>query len=178
MMLQGLLFGFLLSIVGLTLDERGGDLATFVAALFIVVGVIMLAGAAKFFFQEEDDDKPPPAWLEKIESYTPKQAYSTGIGWLIVSPKQWVFVLTAVAVVFTAGLSAAASFINFLIFTLLVQTVYFLILAIHLAMPKRLGKILDALFIWLKDHFRPVVIVMFTAFGLFFLLKGLLELAG
>jgi hypothetical protein len=177
-MLQGLLFGFLLSIVGLTLDERGGDLATFVAALFIVVGVIMLAGAAKFFFQEEDDDKPPPAWLEKIESYTPKQAYSTGIGWLIVSPKQWVFVLTAVAVVFTAGLSAAASFINFLIFTLLVQTVCFLILAIHLAMPKRLGKILDALFIWLKDHFRPVVIVMFTAFGLFFLLKGLLELAG
>ena len=56
--------------------------------MFILVGIIMLAGAAKFIFQEEDDDKPPPVWLEKIEYLTPREAFSTGFGWLLVSPKQ------------------------------------------------------------------------------------------
>jgi hypothetical protein len=107
MMVQGIIFGFLLSFVGLTTEQRAGDLATVVAVLFIVVGIVMLVGASKFLFQEEDDDKPPPKWLEQIESLAPRQAFSTGFGWLMVSPKQWAFVLTAVAVIFTANLSVA-----------------------------------------------------------------------
>jgi threonine/homoserine/homoserine lactone efflux protein len=107
MMVQGIIFGFLLSFVGLTTEQRAGDLATVVAVLFIVVGIVMLVGASKLIFQEEDDDKPPQKWLEQIETLTPRQAFSTGFGWLMVSPKQWVFVLTAVAVIFTANLSVA-----------------------------------------------------------------------
>jgi threonine/homoserine/homoserine lactone efflux protein len=138
----------------------------------------MLVGASKFIFQEEDDGKPPPAWLKKIEQFTPREAFSTGIGWLMISPKQWVFVLTAVAVIFTANLTMAASLANYFVFTLLVQTVYFLILIISLTMPERSAKILDTLFLWLKSHFRSVVIVMFSLFGLFFLIKGLTGLVG
>lgn len=173
MMMQGIIFGFLFSFIGLTTEERSADLATIVSVLFIVAGIIMLVGAAKFIFQEEDDDKPPPAWLEKIEHRSPRQAYSTGIGWLMVSPKQWVFVLTAVAVVFTANLSNIASLINFFIFTVLVQLMYFLIIGIHLLMPRRSDQILDSIFRWIKNNFRPVVIVIFTGFGLFFLFKGI-----
>jgi threonine/homoserine/homoserine lactone efflux protein len=177
MMVQGIIFGFLLSFVGLTTEQRAGDLATVVAVLFIVVGIVMLVGASKFLFQEEDDDKPPPKWLEQIESLTPRQAFSTGFGWLMVSPKQWAFVLTAVAVIFTANLSVAASLFNFFVFTVLIQSVYFLIIALHLAIPKQSAKILDALFNWIKNNFRPVVIVLFTAFGLFFLFKGITGLS-
>ena len=38
------------------------------------------------------------------------------------------------------------------------------------------GAMLDALFNWIKNNFRPVVIVIFTGFGLFFLFKGISEL--
>jgi hypothetical protein len=55
----------------------------------------------------------------------------------------------------------------------LIQIFYLLIIGIHLLMPRRSGAILDALFNWIKDNFRPVVIVMFTGFGLFFLFKGI-----
>jgi hypothetical protein len=60
--------------------------------------------------------------------HTPKHgltafAYVSGM----VSPKQWVFVLTAVAVIFTANLSAFASLVNFFIFTALIQIVDFII---------------------------------------------------
>jgi threonine/homoserine/homoserine lactone efflux protein len=137
------------------------------------VGVIMLTGATKFIFQEEDDDKPPPAWLDKIELLTPRAAFSTGFGWIMVSPKQWAFVLTAVAVIFAANLSPLQSLVNYFIFSVLIQIFYLLIIGIHLLMPRRSGAIRDALFNWIKDNFRPVVIVMFTGFGLFFLFKGI-----
>jgi hypothetical protein len=176
MMLQGIIIGFLFSFVGLTMDERGPELLTVVSVMFILVGIIMLVGAAKFFFQEEDDDKLPPTWLEKIEYISPRGAFSTGFGWIMISPKQWAFVLTAVSVIYTANLNPIASLINFLIFTVLIQLFYLLIIGVHLLMPKRSGAILDSLFNWIKNHFRPVVIVLFTGFGLFFLIKGITEL--
>jgi len=100
-------------------------------------------------------------------------AHSSVIGWSMVSPMQWAFVLTAVAVIFTANLTPIQSLVNYFIFSVLIQLFYLLIIGIHLLMPRRSGAILDALFIWIKDNFRPVVIVMFAGFGIFFLFKGI-----
>jgi threonine/homoserine/homoserine lactone efflux protein len=173
MMVQGILFGLLFSFVGLTMDERGAELTAIVSILLVLVGIIMLTGAAKFIFKEEDDDKAPPAWLEKIEYLSPRAAYSTGLGWIMVSPKQWAFVLTAVAVIFTANLDPIVSLVNYFIFSVLIQVTYLIIIGLHLLMPERSGAILDSLFNWIKNNFRPVVIVIFTGFGIFFLLKGI-----
>lgn len=173
MTIQGILFGALFSFVGLTMNERGPELITVVSVLFILVSIIMLTGAAKFFFQEEDDDKPPPAWLEKIEYLSPRTAFTTGFGWIMVSPKQWAFVMTAVAVIFTANLNPIASLINFFIFSVLIQLVYFIIIGIHLLIPKRSAAILDGIFKWTSNNFRTVAIALFLGFGLFFLFKGI-----
>ena len=173
MMVQGILFGLLFSFVGLTMDEKEPELTAIVSLLIILVGIIMLTGAAKFIFKEDDDDKAPPAWLEKIEYLSPRDAFSTGFGWILVSPKQWAFVLTAVAVIFTANLESIVSLVNFFIFSVLIQLFYLIIIGLHLLMPERSGAILDSLFNWIKNNFRPVVIVIFTGFGLFFLIKGI-----
>lgn len=173
MLVQGILLGSLFSFVGLTMDERGPELMVVVSVMFILVGIIMLTGAAKFLFQEDDDDKPPPAWLDKIENLDPLAAFSTGFGWIMVSPKQWAFVLTAVAVIFTANLKPIASLVNFFIFSVLIQLVYFIIIGIHLLMPRRSEAILDEVFKWIKNNFRTVAITLFTGFGIFFLYKGI-----
>jgi hypothetical protein len=177
MMVQGVVLGFLMSIVGLTVENRGGDLVTVVSALFVVTGIILLVGGSKFVFQD-DDDKAPPDWFNKIELMSPAQALKLGFGWLMVSPKQWVLVLTAVAVIFAAYLTPAASVVNFFIFALFVQTLFFIIIGIQLLLPRRSQAILDRLFAWLKKHLRLLAIVIFVGFGLFFLVKGLMGLAG
>ena len=177
MMVQGLLLGFLMSVVGLTVERRGGDLMTVVSILFVVTGLILLSGAAKFAVRD-DDDKAPPDWLERIESMSPTQALKLGFGWLMISPKQWVLVLTAVAVIFSAYLPLLTSAVNFFIFTILVQTVYFVIIAISLLIPRRSQKILDSLFALLKKHLMALAVGIFGFFGLFFLIKGLTGLLG
>ncbi|HUV26729.1 MAG TPA: GAP family protein [Anaerolineales bacterium] len=102
--------------------------------------------------------------------------FTTTFAWIMVSPKQWVFVLTAVAVIFTANLNPIQSLVNYFIFSVLIQVFYLLIIGIHLLMPRRSGAILDTFFNWIMHNFRPVVIVIFTGFGLFFLFKGISEL--
>jgi hypothetical protein len=176
MMVQGIALGLLMSVVGLTVERRGGDLMTVVSIMFVVTGIILLVGASKFIFRD-DDDKAPPDWFAKIETMSPAQAIKLGFGWLMVSPKQWVLVLTAVAVIFTAYLPSAVSIVNFFIFTLLVQTIFFVIIALQVVMPNRSQKMLDTLFIWLKKHLITIAIAIFGIFGLFFLVKGLTGLA-
>jgi threonine/homoserine/homoserine lactone efflux protein len=177
MMVQGIVLGFLLSFVGLATDSRQADLALVVSVLFVVGGIVMLTGSSKFIFQDDDDDKPPPKWLEQLESLEPRAAFATGFGWLMVSPKQWVFVLTAVAIIFTASLTAAASLLNWLLFSVLIQVVYFVLIAFYVLMPERSAAILDGLFNWLKRNLRVVAIVLFVGLGLFFLIKGFMGLA-
>lgn len=92
----------------------------------------------------------------------------------MVCPKQWVFVLTAVAVIFTANLTPLASLINFFIFSALIQLTYFMIIGIHLIVPKRSDKILDGLYNWIKNNFRPVVIGFFSGFEIFFLVNTII----
>lgn len=178
MMGQGIIFGVLFSAIGLTSAERSADLTTVVALLFVVAGIILLAGAAKFLFQNEDDDKAPTDWFSKLESFTPRQAFRAGFGWLAASPKQWVFVLTAVAVIFSAYLSAVASLVNYFLFTLLIQIIYFVLIGISVIMPERSAALLDGLFNWLKANIKPLAIGLFSLLGLFFLVKGIVGLLG
>lgn len=108
-----------------------------------------------------------------IEKLPQRAAASTGFGWIEVCPKPWAFVLTAVTVSFTANLSPVQSLVNYLIFSILIQLFYVLIIGINLLIPLRSGAILDALVLWIRNNFSPVVIVIFTGFGLFFLFKGI-----
>ena len=91
----------------------------------------------------------------------------------MVSPKQCAFVLTAVAVIFTANISPLISLVNYFIFTVLIQLVYFIIIGVHLLIPDRSEAILDAAFKWIKYNFRPLAIALFAIFGIFILFKGI-----
>ena len=176
MMLQGAAFGAAMSLVGLTATGRSGDPTIFVGALFVVGGVILLAGAVKIATAPRSGGGSLSSLLESLENLEPGGAYKIGFGWLLASPKQWVFVLTAVAVIFTADLRPVGSITNFLVFTLIVQLAYLLIIGSYSLARERVGRILDGVFEWIKGHLRGTAIGIFAGFGVIFLLKGLATL--
>ena len=85
--------------------------------------------------------------------------------------------LTAVAVIFAADLRAVGSLTNYLIFTLLVQAAYFVIIGGFTLAEERVGRVLDAVFGWIRAHLRPTAIGLFAGFGIIFLVKGLSSLS-
>jgi threonine/homoserine/homoserine lactone efflux protein len=178
MMVQGAALGAAMSIVGLTSSDRSGDLSVFVGALFVVGGVILLAGAFKIATAPVAGGGSLASALERLEHLGPAGAFKIGFGWIFASPKQWVFVLTAVAVIFTAQLSTVGSLANYLAFTLLVQIAYLVIIGAYVLARDRVSRVLDAAFEWIKGHLRATAIGLFAGFGLIFLIKGLSTLAG
>jgi hypothetical protein len=91
----------------------------------------------------------------------------------MVSPKPWVFVQSAVSVIFSAILSPIVSLVNFFLFSVLIWPAYFSIIAIHLIQPNRLDQTLNRLFNWIKKYFRHMVIVLFSGFRIFFQVNGI-----
>ena len=178
MMAQGAALGAAMSLVGLTGSDRSADLSIFVGALFFVGGVILLAGAVKIATAPVGGGGSLASALEKLEHLGPSGAFKIGFGWIFASPKQWVFVLTAVAVIFTADLRPIGSLANYLVFALLVQLAYLVIIGAYAIARDRVSPALDAAFGWLKGHLRATAIGLFAGFGLIFLVKGLSALAG
>jgi hypothetical protein len=177
MVVQGAELGAAMSLVGLTSDDRSGDLSVFVGALFLVGGIVLLVGAFKIAAAPASGGGSLASLLDRLEHVEPAGAYKIGFGWLFASPKQWVFVLTAVAVIFAADLRAAESLANFAVFTLLVQAAYFVIIGGFALARDRVGRILDSVFESIRAHLRPTAIGLFAGFGIIFLVKGLSSLS-
>jgi hypothetical protein len=177
MMVQGAVLGAGMRLIGLTGDDRSADLAVFVGTLFVVGGVILLVGAFKIASAPAGGEGSLASALERLEAIEPAGAYKVGFGWLLASPKQWVFVLTAVAVIFTGQLRPIGGVGNFLVFTLLVQSAYLVIIAAYALAQERIEQLLDSVFQWIKTHLRGTAIGVFVFFGIVFVLKGLSALS-
>jgi hypothetical protein len=177
MLLQGAALGAAMSLVGLVADDRSGDLSVFVGALFFVGGVILLAGAFKMATAPKSGGGSLASMLDRLEEIEPAGAYKIGFGWIFASPKQWVFVLTTVAVIFAAQLRTLGSLANYAIFTVLVQAAYFVIIGSYAVAKTRVEPLLDGVFGWIRDHLRATAVGLFAFFGVVFLVKGLSALS-
>ena len=71
-----------------------------------------------------------------------------------------------------------SSLANYLLFSVLVQLAYFVIIGASLIARDRVSAVLDAVFTWIKTHLRASAVGLFAFFGVIFLIKGLSELAG
>lgn len=177
MMVQGASLGAVMSIIGLTTSDRSSDLTVVVGTLFVVGGVILVVGAVKIATAPVAGGGSLAAALERLEHLGSAGAFKIGFGWIFASPKQWVFVLTAVAVIFTAQLSTVGSLANYLVFSLLVQLAYLLIIGAFALARDQVSPALDAMFTWIKSHLRATAIGLFAGFGVLFLVNGLSTLA-
>jgi len=94
-LLQGVLFGLILG-VGAASSEGPGR-ASWLALLVVAIAFYVMA--VRKWLKQPDDDAPPPAWVERVGSVTPSRAFLLGAGLLVLSVKQWVFTLAAIAAI-------------------------------------------------------------------------------
>jgi len=180
-LLQGLIFGLILTRgASATAGESSGK-GPVVSTLLLVLGIFFLITAYKQWRKDDDPDAPPPKWLAMVDSLTPLKAFGIGFGLMLIGAKFWVFTLTALAVIGEAQLGQPTSTLTYLLFMLLAESLLLLPILIRIVVPAKSKSLLEATSAWLTRYNRPIVIVVSLVFGLLFLYQGasgLLQLGG
>jgi len=171
-LLQGLVFGLILTgSASATASETSGK-GPIVSTLLLVLGIFFLITAYKQWRKDDDPDAPPPKWLAMIDSLTPLKAFGIGFGLMLIGAKFWVFTLTAIAVIGEAKLGQPSSTIVYLLFVLLAESLLLIPILVRLVLPGQSKAFLDGTSDWLTRHNRVIVIVVSLVFGLLFLYQG------
>ena len=172
-LLQGLIFGLILTnSSGASAEESSGK-GLVVSTLLLVLGILLLITAYKQWRKDDDPDAPPPKWLTMIDSLTPLKAFGIGFGLLLVGGKFWVFTLGAIGMIGEAQLGQPTSTVAFLLFVLLAESLLLLPILIRMIIPEQSKSLLEATSAWLTRYNRPIVIAVSLVFGLLFLYSGI-----
>lgn len=171
-LLQGLIFGLILTGNASTTAEESGGRGAVVSTLLLVLGIFLLITAYKQWSKHDDPDAPPAKWLTMIDSLTPLKAFGIGFGLLLIGVKFWVFTLSAIATIGEAQLGQPSSSVAYLLFVLLAESLLLIPILIRIIMPNQSKSALDGISAWLTKYNRPIVIAVSLVFGLMFLYQG------
>ncbi|EEF57302.1 conserved hypothetical protein [Pedosphaera parvula Ellin514] len=174
--LQGILFGY----VFISAVRAGGEVgANFMAStMLLMVGVLLLATVIKTLCKEEDPDAPPPKWMTALDGITALTACGMGALLMLIGMKQWIFTLSAIAVIDEAQLGLTASIFAYLFFAVAAQALVLAPIISRAVAPKQSARVLELLLAWLERRSRAITIVASLIFGVWFITKGVTGLMG
>ena len=175
-LVQGVLFGFVFGAAADASGEGGSNLIT--STLLLVVGIVMLITAVKKWRKEEDPDAPPPKWMAILGGLSALKAFGMGALLMALAIKQWVFTLSAIAVIEQAQLSQAGNVLAYLFFVVAAQSLVLAPIVVSAVAPAQSAKMLDAMQGWLERNNRVIALTVSSIFGVWFLWKGITKLLG
>lgn len=166
-------------VFGAAADKEDADSAGIISsALLSVVGVLLLIAAYKKWRKEDDPDAPPPKWMTALGGLTPPKAFGFGALLMLVAVKQWVFTLSAIAIVEEAQVSDVESVLAYALFVLGSMSLLLLPILLTAIVPKRATQWLETAMGFLERYNRPITVGASLIFGVWFLFKGVTGLMG
>jgi hypothetical protein len=173
---QGIVFGAIFSAA----EDAGGaeESAIIASTLLLVVGILLLITAIKKWRKEDDPDAPPPKWMTTLGGLSALKAFGMGALLMAIAIKQWVFTLSAIAVIDEAQLSQAGSVLSYLFFVVAAQSLVLAPVIIAAVAPAQSAKLLNSALSWLERNNRVITIAVSSIFGVWFLWKGITGLFG
>lgn len=169
--LQGILFGY---VIDAAADANGGGGSNLIAStLLLVAGILLWITAIRKWRTEDDPDAPPPLWMAALGRLSWPKAFGVGALWMTIAVKQWVFTLSAIAVIDEAKLGRAGSVLAYLVFVLAAHSLVLAPVVVSAVAPARSAKLLNAMYCWVERRDRVITIAVSSIFGVWFLGKGI-----
>jgi hypothetical protein len=175
-LVQGILFGYIFGAAADAYGESGSNLIT--STLLLVVGIAMLISAATKWRKEPDPDAPPPKWMAVLGGLSALQASGIGALLMALSIKQWVFTLSAIAIIEQARLSHSGNVLVYLFFAVAAQSLVLAPILVSAVAPTQAARMLDTMQGWLERNSRVIVTAVLLIFGVWLLWKGIAGLIG
>ena len=174
-LVQGVLFGIVIREA-----ESGEPTATrqlITAILLLVVGLLMIISGVRLLLKEDDPDDPPKS-TGRLDQITTVKAFGLGLLLVGISAKQWVFMLSSLAVIGEGELGRTSSIVSYLIYVIGATSLLLIPYLARLAIPSRSEPMMRATVAWLERNNRYIKIAVSFLFGIYFLGKALSSLLG
>jgi Sap, sulfolipid-1-addressing protein len=175
-LLQFVLFS---RVFGAIVSAEGEDVFDLIpATLLLVAGLLLLITAARTWWNSEDDpDAPPPKWMTALGSMSALRAFGMATVLMAVGIKQWVFTLSAIALIDEAKVSKIGSVLAYLFFIVAAHSLTLSTLIGSAVAPSVSAKCVQVMLGWLERNNRWIKIIVSLAFGTWFLARGMSGLA-
>lgn len=169
-LLQGAVFGLVFAPA--VEAESAAGLQLIAPTLLTVVGILLLVAGVKKVRKEDDGEDSEPKWMSRLSDLTVLKAAGGGALLMLVAVKQWVFTLSALAVIEEAQPGLTAGVALYLLFVAATQALVLPPIIAFAVAPQKAAKPLAAAQGWLQRHNRVIMIVVSFVFGAWFLFKG------
>ena len=160
--------------------ESGGDseMGLMSAILLLLAGIALLITAVKTCFKETDPDAPPSKWMAALGRISAPTAFGMAAVMMSLGFKQWVFTLSAIAIIDEAKVGKIGSLLTYLLFIAGAQSLMLTPIIASALAPAQSSKIVEATLGWLERNSRAITIVVSLIFAVWFLSKSASELLG
>lgn len=169
-LVQGVIFGLVFR--SAVEAERAAGLQLIAPTLLMVVGILLLVAGVKKVRKEDDGEDSEPKWMSKLSDLTALKAAGGGALLMVVGVKQWVFTLSALAVIEEAQPGLTAGIALYLLFVLATQLLALPPIIAFAVAPEKSARPLVVAQGWLQRHNRVIMIIVSFVFGAWFLFKG------
>lgn len=169
--LFGRLFGAIASACGKDVFEL------IPSTLLLIAGLVLVTTAVRTWWcKETDTDAPPPRWMTALSGMSTPAAFGMAVILMFVGIKQWVFTLSAIAVIDDAYLSNLNTILAYGFFIVTAQSLMLTPIIGSVVAPTYSARMVEIVLRWLERKSRLITIVVSLAFGAWFLSKGLTAL--
>ena len=145
-----------------------------VAVMTLVLGVVLLGfGLMRWRGRPAPgDDEPTPAWMTAVNAATPARALGLGSLLAVAKPKNLILTLAAATVIAERAGSAAGSVAALAAYLVIASASVATPLVVAVALRDRAGPVLERWKVSLLAHNKAIMAVVFVAFGLLLVWKG------
>jgi hypothetical protein len=145
----------------------GGEPATWVSALLLVLGLLCLAGAVKQWLGRPGagEETPVPGWMRKMDDFTAAKAAGAGFALTALNPKNVLLTVAAAAEIAEVGISAGQQVAVMAVFVLVASAGVLTPLLLAVALGERSREVLDGLRGWMARHNAAIMAVLFLLIG-------------
>jgi threonine/homoserine/homoserine lactone efflux protein len=156
-----------LAVAGGANANEGGEPATWVDVLKLVLGVLLLV----FAFRQRrhrprrGGEAPMPGWMRTVDRFTPRRSLAVGAALSGVNPKNLLLTVGAASAIAQTGGSTGEQAIALAVFVVVATLGPGLPVAIHFALGDRAKAILDDLKTWMAANNAAIIAVLFLVIG-------------
>jgi threonine/homoserine/homoserine lactone efflux protein len=145
----------------------GGDPATWVSVVQLVLGGLLVFGAARQWQARppEGTEPPMPKWMTAIDSFTPAKAAGSGLLFGAVNPKNLLLAVAAAVAIAQTGISGGAQAGAYAVFTAVATVGVAAPVVVYFALGDEAKAKLDALRVWMVRNGATIMSVLLVVIG-------------